>query len=279
MDVWVTEWQTDHVSLGLRVKQVLWREQTPFQELVVVDSEAYGRVLLLNGAIQTTERDEFIYHEMIAHVPLAIHPAPRRVAVIGGGDGGAVREILRHPVEEVHLVEIDDRVVEASRRFFPEIAAGLEDSRVTIHHADGIEWAKSARDFDVVLVDSTDPVGPAEGLFTADFYRTLAGVLTADGFMVAQSESPFLEPEVVQRVYGGVAGAFAQARLYLAAVPTYPSGLWTFTLGSRSGHLDLDPRRIPEGTRYWTPEVHRAAFQLPPFVTALIGREDAAGSR
>lgn len=274
MEVWFTERQTDAVTIGLKVKAVLWRERTPYQELAVVESEAYGRVLILDGAIQTTERDEYVYHEMIAQVPLAVHPHPRRVAVIGGGDGGAIREILRHPaVEEAHLIEIDERVVEVAQRFFPEIAIGLNDDRTHLHFTDGIAWAREARDFDVILVDSTDPVGPAEGLFTAEFYKTLYEALGPDGIMVAQSESPFLQPDLLRRVVQGVREHFPVTRVYLASVPTYPSGLWSFTWGAKR-HEPEDLRELEAPwrahLRYWTPEVHRAAFALPPFVKELV---------
>lgn len=275
MDVWFTEHQTPAVTIGLRVNAVLWREKTPYQELTVLDTEAYGRMLVLDGAIQTTSADEFVYHEMIAHVPLASHPHPKRVAVIGGGDGGVIREILKHPtVEEAHLVEIDERVVEIARRFFPEISSGLQDERAHIHFVDGIEWIRQEKGLDVVIVDSTDPVGPATGLFTPEFYATVAEALGPDGILVAQSESPFLEPDIVRRAFGGVRSAFPVAALYLAAVPTYPSGLWSFAFGAKSGLPGIlaDPGRVISA-RYWTPEVHRAAFQLPKFVQDLL--EDA----
>ena len=271
-EVWFSEWQTDDVKLSLRVKAVLWEEKTPFQELLVVDTDAYGRVLILDGAIQTTERDEFVYHEMIAHVPLTIHPRPRRVAVIGGGDGGAIREIVKHPeVEEAHLVEIDERVIAASRRFFPTISAGLDDPRVTIHVTDGIRWvAEEARDFDVIIVDSTDPVGPAQNLFSEPFYRSVAEALGPEGILVAQSESPLLEPELVRRVQRGLRAVFPIVSLYTATVATYPTGLWTFGFGSK-GPRPPRPRRDVARftTRYWTPAVQEAAFVLPPVLEEL----------
>lgn len=271
-EVWFTEWQTNDVTIGLRVKNVLWEEKTAYQELQVLDTDAFGRVLVLDGAIQTTERDEFCYHEMIAHVPLAIHPHPRRVAVLGGGDGGALREVLKHPeVEEAHLVEIDDRVVEASRRFFPQIAVGLQDARAHLHITDAIQWVRDARNFDVVIVDSTDPVGPAEGLFGPPFYQSVAEALGPEGVMVAQSESPLLQPDLIQRIQTGMKTAFDTVSLYWAAVATYPTGFWTFSLGSKGpkpGTLRLGMAPLP--TRYWTPEIHRAAFVLPPMVTDLL---------
>jgi spermidine synthase len=274
-ELWFSERQSEDVTLGLRVRSVLWQERTPYQELLVLDTDAYGRVLVLDGAIQTTERDEFIYHEMIAHVPLAMHPHPRRVAVIGGGDGGAIREILKHPeVEEAHLVEIDGRVVEAARQFFPELAGALDDPRARVHITDGIDWIQAVdTPFDVVIVDSTDPMGPAEGLFGAAFYRAVAERLGEDGVMVAQSESPMLEPDVIRRAVSGMREAFPQVYLYTAAVPTYPTGLWSFTIGSKGPRpAPVRPGLETLPTRYWTPAVHQAAFQLPPFIAALTAQ-------
>jgi spermidine synthase len=272
-EVWFTERQSPDVSLSLRVRSVLLEETTPFQELLVLDTDAYGRVLVLDGAIQTTDRDEYVYHEMITHVPLAMHPRPRRVAVIGGGDGGAIREILKHPeVQEAHLIEIDERVVEASRRFFPAIASALDDPRAHVAIGDGIRWIKEeAHDFDLIIVDSTDPVGPAEGLFAHGFYQGVSDALTADGLLVAQTESPMLEPDILQRAMTGIAGAFPRVYLYLAAIPTYPTGFWSFTLGSKGPRPDVLRDGLDHlSTRYWTPEVHRAAFALPPYVRALL---------
>ncbi len=269
--VWFTEFQTDDVTLGLRVKTVLRRETTPFQELLVLDTEAYGRVLVLDGAIQTTDRDEFVYHEMMAHVPLTLHPCPRRVGIIGGGDGGVLREVLKHPqVQEAHLVEIDERVMAASRDFFPALSVAFDHPRAHLHVTDGIRFIREeARDFDVIIVDSTDPVGPAEGLFGPAFYQSVYAALGEEGIAVAQSESPLLEPELVKKVQSGLRSAFPHVTLYLGAVATYPTGLWTFGLGSKK---PLGTPRPVDGlhTRYWTAEVQAASFVLPPMVRELI---------
>lgn len=272
MNTWFSELQTKDVQIGLKIKSILWQEQTSYQELVVAETNAYGRMLVLDGAIQTTIGDEFVYHEMITHVPLVAHPNPKRVAVIGGGDGGAIREILKHPeVEEAHLIEIDDRVVEAAKRFFPEISVALDKERAFLHFTDGIQWVKQARDFDVIIVDSTDPVGPAEGLFQPEFYRSIYEALGQDGILVAQSESPFLEPDIVQRVTSGVRQTFPTVKLYLANVPTYPSGLWSFTLGSKAPLDTLIRENVASiSTKYWTPDIQQACFQLPRFVEDLI---------
>lgn len=290
MEVWFTEKQTKDLSLGLRVTKTIAREKTPYQELSVLETAQFGRMLTLDGAVQTTIADEFIYHEMITHVPLFAHPDPRRVCIIGGGDGGALREVLRHSrVEEATLVEIDERVLAAARAYLPEISCALDDGRARVIVGDGIAHVHDnpAR-YDVIIVDSTDPVGAAEGLFTEAFYRDVHRALREDGIVVAQSESPFVSEGLVGRTFERVQKAFSIAKLYLAPIPTYPSGLWSFTAGSKT-HDPARPAtlasavgagtgRLPFRTRYYTPAVHRAAFALPPFVQEIIGQA-GSGSR
>jgi spermidine synthase len=284
MELWFTEVHNKDFGLRLRVKETLHREATPYQQLAVLDTFEFGRVLVLDGIIQTSDRDEFIYHEMLAHVPMFTHPAPRRVMVIGGGDGGTVREVLRHPtVEEVELVEIDRQVIEAARRYFPAISHGLDDRRVRVNVADGIVRVAQVRaEFDVILVDSPDPVGPAVGLFHEDFYAAAARALKADGVFAAQTECPWLTPAMTVKAYRGIARSFPLARLYTGWVPTYANWAWSFTLGSR-GRDPLDPAvpgpladQLP--TRYYTAALHRAAFALPRFVEAMLaGPESPPG--
>jgi spermidine synthase len=250
------------------------RKQSQYQEVSVIETEQFDRILLLDGVIQTTTKDEFVYHEMIAHVPLNAHPHPRRVAVIGGGDGGTIREIIKHDsVEKAVLVEIDEQVIEASRQYLPEISCGLDDDRVEVLITDGIAHIKESKNtYDVIIIDSTDPVGPAVGLFTEEFYKDVYGALTEQGIMVAQTESPYYEPELVRRTFSRINASFSITRLYLAYIPSYPSGMWSFTLGSKQ----CDPLLIDEKqlstlkTRYYTPDVHRAAFCLPRFVQKLV---------
>ncbi|MCL6450472.1 MAG: polyamine aminopropyltransferase [Acetobacteraceae bacterium] len=279
MELWFKEEQTPHLGIVLRVKETLLRKRSGFQDIAVLDTLQYGRALVLDGIIQTTEGDEFAYHEMLVHVPLLTHPEPRRVLIVGGGDGGAVREVLRHPqVESVFLVEIDREVVEASRRFLPGLSCALDDPRVTVVYQDGAEFVAGAQgEFDVILVDSTDPVGPAVPLFRGPFYSAVARALRPDGLVVAQTESPFVNGPVISQVFGEVRQRFPVARVYLACVPTYPGGMWTFTLGS----LRYDPlgpdtglgrgRPVPSGLRYYSAQIHAAAFALPPFVAPLLG--------
>lgn len=274
MELWFTELQTKNLSIGCRVSETLHLEKTPFQSLAVVNTHQFGRMLLLDGVIQTTVADEFVYHEMIAHVGLNTLPNPRRVLVIGGGDGGSIREAIKHPsVEKAVLCEIDGKVIEAAKKYLPEISCALDDSRVEVLVADGIKHVKENKNaYDMIIVDSTDPIGPAEGLFGAAFYRDVHDALTDEGIFVAQTESPFFNRDLIPRIFKDVSGIYPIARLFMANVPTYPGGLWTFTMGSKKH----DPLKVNAGdiprmeTRYYSPEIHRSCFVLPPFVEELI---------
>ncbi|MDI6823327.1 MAG: polyamine aminopropyltransferase [Bacillota bacterium] len=281
VEFWFTEKPTPNWGMTYRVQQVLRRRQTAHQDLAVVETAEFGRALILDGIVQLTEKDEFVYHEMIVHVPMCAHPNPRRVLVVGGGDGGAVREILRHPaVEEICLVDIDGEVIEAAREFFPRVASGLDDPRVhiVIEDASRYLWRDEVQGrYDVILVDSPDPVGPAIALFKEDFYRAVYRALAPDGLFAAQSECPFLMPDFIRSVQESAARVFPIVKLYIYSNVTYPGGMWAFTTGSKR----YDPACPQEGrrpagpTRYWTPEVHRAAFVLPPFVQELAPRQHA----
>jgi len=274
LELWYTEKQTKAYGITAKVRETLYTVQTPYQHLAVIDTEEFGRMLVLDGMVQTTVRDEFVYHEMIAHPALVAHPDPKRVAVIGGGDGGVVREVLKHSaVEQVTLVEIDQEVIEASRRYLPEIAAGLADPRVEILVTDGIQHVRDTRAaYDIVLVDSTEPVGAAVGLFSESFYRNIYQSLKDDGMMVAQTESPLFNAELITQSYRGIERAFPVTKLYLASIPTYPSGLWSFTLGSkRACPLAVERSDIPDlDTEYYNDAVHYGAFQLPNFAARLL---------
>ncbi|BAF59126.1 spermidine synthase [Pelotomaculum thermopropionicum SI] len=274
LQLWFTELQTDDMALSCRVKKTLHQEETPFQSLAVLDTEQFGRMLVLDNVIQTTVRDEFVYHEMMAHVALNTHALPKKVLVIGGGDGGVVREVVKHrSVEKVVHCEIDGAVIEASRKYLPEISCALDDPRVDIVIDDGIKHVREhKKTYDVIIVDSTDPVGPAEGLFSASFYRSIYEALNEDGLFVAQTESPFFNRDLIPRLYKDISAVFPVTRLFLACVPTYPGGLWTFTMGSkRYDPLEVDIAGIPQmDTKYYSPAVHRSCFVLPPFVEELL---------
>lgn len=274
-ETWFTEYQSENLSIGLRINKSLHREVTEFQTLDIMETEQYGNLLVLDGCVMTTDKDEFVYHEMISHVPLHTHPNPLRVLVIGGGDGGAIREIIKHPsVEKAVLAEIDGRVIETSKKYFPQIASGLSDPRVDVQVTDGIQYVKDHKgEFDVILVDSTDPIGPAVGLFARDFYQLVSEALTEDGLFVAQTESPFANRELIRQVNGDIKSVFPQTYMYLAFIPTYPTGMWSFTMGSKKYHPvnDVQAQRVT-GTKYYTTGVHKAAFALPPFVQELISK-------
>lgn len=276
MELWYTEKQTPDYGITAKITRTLHTEQTQFQDLAVLDTVEWGRMLVLDGCVMTTIRDEFVYHEMIAHVALSAHPHPRRVLVVGGGDGGVIREVIKHPtVEKAVLAEIDGRVIEVSRQYLPEIATALGDTRVDVRVMDGIAHVRENPDaYDVIIVDSTDPIGPAVGLFARDFYADIARALKSDGIFVAQTESPFFHGELIRSVYRDVSSLFAITRLYLASIPTYPSGLWSFTIGSKR----YDPTAIADetrtrelATRYYSTKVHEGAFLLPRFAEELLG--------
>jgi spermidine synthase len=258
------------------VTRTLHTEQSAYQQIDVLETVDYGRMLVLDGMVMCTTRDEFIYHEMMAHVPLNTHPNPKKVLVIGGGDGGTIREVVKHAkVEKAVLAEIDERVIAVSREYLPEIARGLADPRVEICVGDGVAHVREHKNtYDVILVDSTEPIGPAEGLFAREFYEGIFEALKDDGLFVAQTESPLFNADLISRVYRDIASIYPVTRLYLAHVPTYPSGMWSFTLGSkRYDPLEADPNQFPSlDTKYYTPELHRAAFALPRFVRELLGR-------
>ncbi|WP_027718695.1 polyamine aminopropyltransferase [Desulfovirgula thermocuniculi] len=282
MNCWFTELQTPDLKISCRVKKILHEEKTPFQHLAVYDTVQFGRMLTLDDVIQTTVKDEFVYHEMITHVALNTHPHPRRVLVIGGGDGGSIREVLKHgSVEEAVLVEIDERVIAVAREYLPEISFALDDPRVKVVIDDGIKHVGEKKGFyDVIIVDSTDPVGPAIGLFGKEFYQSVYDALTEDGLFVAQTESPFFNAELISRITRDIRDIFPIAKVFLACIPTYPGGLWCFTMGSKKHDPEkVEVEKLPDlQTRYYSPSIHKASFILPPFVQELVREEGGQGS-
>ncbi len=261
--------------------KLLHKEQTPFQSLQVFEHPSFGRMLVLDGLVQTSERDEFAYHEMLVHVPLLSHPDPRRVLIIGGGDGGTLRRVLEHPsVERAVMCEIDERVVEAGRTFLSAISAGaLDDPRAQVLVEDGFLFVRnSSEEFDAIIVDSSDPVGPGEILFTSDFYGACRERLGEGGVLCAQAGSPTLMAGDLSRQYANASAAIEDVRIYTGLVPAYPGVTWCYLLGGK--RLFVDPidagRRADERgivTRYWTSEVHGAAFALPAFVRRALAGE------
>lgn len=273
MSIWFTEKQTANFGITAKINQTLAAVKTDYQDLKMLETEEWGNMLVLDDMVMTTENDEFVYHEMVAHVPLFTHPNPKKVLVVGGGDGGAIREVLKHEsVEKATLVDIDGAVIEYSKKYLPSIAGALDDKRVAVKIDDGFMYiAKSEREFDVILVDSTEPVGPAVNLFTQGFYAGISKALKDDGIFVAQTDNPWFKADLIRQVFHDVKEIFPVTKLYTANIPTYPSGLWTFTMGSKIH----DPLKVKEerftaiATKYYTPEIHFASFALPRFVKEL----------
>ncbi|MCL5776326.1 polyamine aminopropyltransferase [Limibaculum sp. FT325] len=280
MPGWSVETLHDDYRQALRVDRVLYDSATAHQRLRVIENPRFGRVLTLDGVVQVTEGDEFIYHEMMAHVPILAHGAARRVLIIGGGDGGMAREVLRHAsVEHVTMVEIDAGVVEFSKRHLPAISNGaFDDPRLDLVIADGADFVRHTdRRFDVVISDSTDPIGPGEVLFTDSFYGHVRGLLTEHGIFATQNGVPFMQPEELRGTMRAFRALFRDATCYLASVPTYAGGPMAFGWGAMGDgrHVALEEleRRYAAAaieTRYYTPEVHKAAFALPGYVAKLV---------
>ncbi len=276
MNLWWTEQQTPGLRLGLKCAAVLEQRRSAYQEVAVYATDTYGRMLALDDMVMTTEADEFVYHEMLAHPALTLCADPRRVLVVGGGDGGTVREVCRHAaVRRVVLAELDPEVTAVCRRHLAGLTSALDDPRVENVPGDGAAYlaGAGAGSFDVVLVDAPDPIGPAEGLFGAEFYAAAREALAPGGILVTQSESPFLHGDLIRRVQVAMRATFPAVALYWAVVPTYPGAMWTFSIARKPPFGDpwLAQRpAAPAGDfRYWSPQVQRAAFVLPPFVGAL----------
>ncbi|MBI5163584.1 MAG: polyamine aminopropyltransferase [Magnetospirillum sp.] len=281
MTGWIRESLYDHWQQSFLVEKELYRSESGLQEIVLFETPGFGRVLTLDGVIQVTTGDEFVYHEMLAHTPIYAHGAVRTACVVGGGDGGMLREILKHPgIEQAVLVEIDAGVVEFCRQYMPSVSDGaFDDPRVEVIIADGIEFMReTTRRFDLIVVDSTDPIGPGGVLFTEEFYRDCARCLNPEGIVVNQNGVPFMQGDEVTDTYRRRKPYYADVGFYVAAVPTYVGGFMALGWASlsprpRAETLETIAGRFaaaPVATRYYTPEIHKAAFALPKFVQDLI---------
>lgn len=279
MDFWFSEAHTPNVRLSIRVDKQLYSGQSEFQRIDVFESPEFGRFLTLDGFMMLTEKDEFIYHEMIVHVPMAVHPAVKKILVIGAGDGGVVRELVRYPqVEHIDMVEIDELVVSVCREYLPQTACCLDNPKVHIHYEDGLKFVRTKQEeYDLIIVDSTDPFGPGEGLFTREFYGNCYKALREDGIMVNQHESPFYAEDALamQRAHKLIVESFPFSRVYQAHIPTYPSGHWLFGFSSKKYHplKDLDEKRwngYGLKCHYYTTTLHKGAFYVPAYVEELL---------
>ncbi len=277
--MWFTEKHTENVKLSIQVDRQLYSSQSEFQRIDIFSSKEFGRFLTLDGYMMLTQKDEFIYHEMMVHVPMAVHPKVRKALVIGGGDGGTARELIRYPaIEQIDVVEIDEEVVSACRQYLPQTACGFDDERIHLFYEDGLKYVRRYEDtYDLILVDSTDPFGPGEGLFTKEFYGNCYKALKAEGIMVNQHESPFYpnDAAAMQRAHKRIVESFPISRVYQAHIPTYPSGHWLFGFASKRYHplTDQDAARwkaLGLRTRYYNEQLHRGAFALPNYVEEML---------
>ena len=283
MNFWFSENHTPNVKISIRVDRQLYSGKSEFQRIDVFDSPEFGRFLTLDGYMMLTEKDEFIYHEMITHVPMAVHPLVKKVLVIGAGDGGVIRELTRYPeIEHIDMVEIDPLVVEVCRKYLPKTACRLDDPRLSIHYEDGLKYVRfKENEYDLIIVDSTDPFGPGEGLFTREFYGNCYKALKEDGIMVYQHGSPFYDEdkEECMKMHRKAFRAFPVSRVYQAHIPTCSSGYWLFGFASKKYH-PLNNLRVKEWkklhikTRYYTTNLHRGAFMLPKYLEDMLEDEE-----
>ncbi|MBE8954891.1 MAG: polyamine aminopropyltransferase [Quinella sp. 2Q5] len=279
MELWFSEQHTPNVRLSIKVDRQLFSETTEFQRVDIFESTEFGRILVIDGRIMMTERDEFIYHEMITHVPLCVNPDVRRVLLVGGGDGGSVRELLKYDtIDKIDLVEVDEAVVRACRKFIPKTAACLDNPRVEIFFADGLKFIRRKENFyDLIIVDYTDPLGAGEGLFTREFYGNCFAALTVGGIMVNQHENPFYSSDIaaMQRAHKRLTASFPIVRAYQIHIPTYPAGQWLFGFASKKFHptRDVDLARwnsLALQTNYYNTRIHVGAFALPTYVMKTL---------
>lgn len=277
MELWYTEKIDDGGGLTIKIKNHLFHRQTKYQTIDIFDTFLYGRLMVIDGVVMLTEKDEYVYHECLTHVPIQLLDNPERVLIIGGGDGGAAREVLKYPyVREVVMVEIDGEVIEASKRFFPTLAIAFKDKRLKTFIADGAQYVKDEKkSFDLIIIDSTDPVGPGEVLFTEDFYRDSNRILKKSGIFTAQTESPFDEDrkEIIRNIYKNLGSIYRHTRMYLASIPTYPFGLWSFAFASQEVDplsFEIKATFLPDNLKYYNRKIGKSIFTLPNFAEELI---------
>lgn len=278
MDLWFTEYYTENARFSIRVDKPLISLESEFQRIDVFDSCEFGRVLVLDGCLMLTEKDEFIYHEMMTHVPMAVNPEIRNVLVIGAGDGGVVRELAKYDsIERIDMVEIDRLVVDVCREYLPQTSCKLDDSRLSIYYEDGLKFVRRKQnEYDLIIVDSTDPFGPGEDLFTKEFYGNCYKALNNTGIMVNQHESPYYPKDALatKRAHKQIKSVFPVAMVYQAHIPTYPSGHWLFGFASKGldpiADLNASWNSLGLKTRYYNTDLHKGCFALPNYVKELL---------
>lgn len=279
MELWYTEKHTDTVDFSIKVQEHLYTAKSPFQQIDFFKSEEFGVFFTLDGLMMVNEKDEFIYHDMITHVAMATNPEIKRVLVIGGGDGGTVRELTRYStIEEIDMVEIDEMVVRACEKYLPITASQLNDERVSLYFQDGLEFIHGKEDvYDLILVDSTDPIGPGEGLFSEAFYKDCFKALSEKGILVNQHESPYYPnyAKEMKRSHNKIKNIFPISKVYQFHMPTYPSGHWLFGFASKALDPveDFKPKQWEAfglETKYYNTALHKASFALPTYVNEML---------
>ncbi|MDX1590801.1 MAG: polyamine aminopropyltransferase [Balneolaceae bacterium] len=283
MPLQYNEYYNEQTGLTIGLKKLLFSEQSEYQLVEVYETDTWGNLMTIDGMVMLSERDEFVYHEMISHVAMFTHPDPKRVLIIGGGDGGTAREVMKHPsVETVDMVEIDKTVVDASKRFFPGVG-DFENPKLNVLYEDGIAFVKNVKEpYDVIIIDGSDPVGPAEGLFEKEFYTYCYNALGEEGVLTAQTESPWVESyhPSMKKVFYALDDLFPISAMYLTFIPLYPAGMWSMACASKGPdpHSPETLKRVENnadiisGLNYYNADVHKAAFALPNFVADIIKR-------
>ena len=279
MDLWFTEKHTDDVNFTIKVKKQLYSGKSYYQDIDVFDTYEFGRVLVLDGFIMLTEKDEYIYHEMVTAVPMAVNPGIKRVLVIGAGDGGTIRELTRYKtIEHIDMVEIDKQVVEVCKEYLPQTACCFDDERVELFFEDGLKYVRRKQnEYDLIIVDSTDPFGPGEGLFTKEFYGNCFKALTDTGILINQHESTYYDSyvDMVKRTHKRIGASFPVCMVYQAHIPTYPSGHWLFGFASKNLHpvYDMQAEKWEQfglKMKYYNTKLHQGCFALPNDVLEVL---------
>lgn len=282
MDLWFTENHTDNVKFTIKIKKQLYSKKSYYQQIDVLDTYEFGRVLVLDGYIMLTEKDEYIYHEMVTHVPMAVNPNIKNVLIIGAGDGGTLREICRYDsIEKIDMVEIDEQVVEVCKEYLPQTACKFDDPRLNLEITDGLKYVRrKENEYDLIIVDSTDPFGPGEGLFTKEFYGNCFKALTDNGILINQHESTYYDSyvDMVKRTHKRIGSSFPVAMVYQTHIPTYPSGQWLFGFASKNLHPVHDLKadeweKFSIKTKYYNTDLHKGCFALPNDVKEVLSDE------
>ncbi len=283
MELWYTDQHTKDVRFSMKSKRMLVSHESEFQRIDIIETYEYGRVLVLDGELMITEKDEFIYHEMITHVPMAVHPNVKRVLVIGAGDGGTIRELCKYEsIESIDMVEVDKDIVTLCKEYMPFTACKLTDERVHMYFEEGLRFVRGKHDeYDLIIVDCADPFGPCEGLFTREFYGNCFKALHEDGILINQHESPFYNEHSnsVQKAHRNISSVFPLSTVYQCHIPSYPSGHWLFGFASKKYDPIMDIKEdewneLKLKVRYYNTGLHKGCFYLPNYVKELLGTHE-----